>query len=80
MNNPEDREVVDLLAVLLKSRVVTVSLPSGPLDPVVRQFTRGLLRQAVTMSVCTATLRPIIADMKFEYEASVRGAESPGNA
>ncbi|WP_042974333.1 hypothetical protein [Burkholderia sp. AU4i] len=80
MNNPDDRQVVDLQAVLLKSRVVTVSLPSGPLDPVDCQFTRSLLGQAVTMSVCTAALRPIIADMKFEYEASVRGAESPGNA
>lgn len=51
-----------------------------PLHPVDRRFTFGLLEQAVTMASCTAALRPIIADMKFENEASVRGAAPPGNA
>lgn len=80
MTNPQDREVVDLLAVLLKSTVVTVSLASAPLDPVDRLYTRSLLEQAITMAQCTATLRRVIGDMKFEYEAAMRGAEPPGNA
>lgn len=79
-NRPENREVVDMLTLLLASPVVTVSLPNPPLNPVDLRSVRGLLEQAVTMEDCKAALRPIIGDMKFEYEASVRGAELPGNA
>ncbi|MBN3776275.1 hypothetical protein G3O06_01695 [Burkholderia sp. Ac-20345] len=61
MNNPEDREVVD---VMLKSAVVTVTLPRASLNAV---DSGGLLEQAVTMEHCTVVLRSIIAVMKFEY-------------
>jgi PIN domain nuclease of toxin-antitoxin system len=80
MTNPQDREVVDSFTVLLKSTVVTVSLPSAPLDPVDRLLTRSLLEQAITTAHCAAMLRPVIGHMNFEYEAAMRGAKPPGNA
>jgi hypothetical protein len=80
MTDPEDRPIVDLTTVLLTAPVLHISLPGGPANPGEQQLIGRLIEQSVTMAQCMVALRPVIDDMKFEYEAATRSAGPSGSA